>query len=91
MSKKQQATDAPKTCEECERWKEVKRKIRISDLLAEAIGAIEAKVRDKELKPTIGDYLKLLQMEQELGEEAPKEITVRWVEPETTSAESPET
>jgi hypothetical protein len=58
--------------------------------LAEAVGAIEAKVKGKELKPTIADYLKLLQMEQDYAEDTPKEITVRWVEPEATPPESTE-
>jgi hypothetical protein len=33
----------------------------------------------------MGEYLKLLQMEQEAEQEMPKEIKVTWVEPETTT------
>ena len=88
--KKQQIIAAPKTCEECDRWKEVKRKIRISNLLAAAAKAFEAKLKAKELKPTIGDYLKLLQMEHEIETEGPKDITVRWIEPAPTEAQSNE-
>jgi hypothetical protein len=76
---------APTTCEGCSRWKEVKRRIRISELLETSIKALETRLEAKELKPTIGDYLKLLQMEQEFAQESPKEIKVTWVEPPTAS------
>jgi hypothetical protein len=79
---------APKTCEGCSRWKELKRKIRVSELLAKAIAAFETRLDAKELKPTIGDYLKLLQMEQEIEQESPKEIKVTWVEPPAPSRET---
>ena len=35
----------------------------------------------------MGDYLKLLQMEQEIEEESPKEIKVTWVEPAPSEPE----
>lgn len=79
---------APKTCEGCSRWKEVKRKIRVAELLDKAIAAFETRMDAKELKPTIGDYLKLLQMEQEIEQESPKEIKVKWVEPPASSRET---
>ena len=75
------AKKAPTTCEGCERWGAVKRRIRISELLAKAMRTLESKIKEKELKPTVGDYLKLLQMEQEFEQETPKEIKVTWVEP----------
>ncbi len=79
-------TEAPKTCERCRHWKEIKRRMRVGDLLAEAVGAIEAKLKGKELKPTMGDYLKLLQLEQEFEKGEPKEVKVTWVEPEAASS-----
>jgi hypothetical protein len=75
------AKKAPTTCEGCERWGAVKRRIRISELLAKAMKTLESKIQEKELKPTVGDYLKLLQMEQEFEQGTPKEIKVTWVEP----------
>ena len=60
-------------------------RIRISDLLDEAIVGIEDRFKAKDFKPTMGDYLKLLQMEIELEQEEIKEIKVTWVEPTTTS------
>ncbi len=79
------AKKAPKTCEGCDRWHEVKRRIRISELLGKAMKTLEEKIANSELKPTVGDYLKLLQLEQEFEQEAPKEIKVTWVEPGKTS------
>ena len=35
-----------------------------------------------EFKPTLADFLRLVQLEKEIGEEEPKEIKVTWVEPE---------
>jgi hypothetical protein len=44
---------------------------------------VEQKLEEGDVKPTIGDYLRLLQYREEmkLGE-PPKEIRVTWVEPE---------
>ncbi len=34
-----------------------------------------------DFKPTLGDYVKLLQLEKEMEQGAPTEIRVTWVEP----------
>ena len=68
-------------CRDCSRWKEVKHRIKVSELLTTVISQFEA----KGLKPTMAEYLKLLQLEKEFEEDEPKEITVTWVEPEETS------
>ena len=60
-------------------------RIRISDLLEKAITGIEDRFAAKDFRPTMGDYLKLLQMEIELEQEEIKEIKVTWVEPPVTS------
>ena len=67
--------------------KNMSRRVRISGFLANAIKGIEQKIDDKELKPTIGDYMKLLQLERELDEDSPKEIKVTWIEPGPESSE----
>jgi hypothetical protein len=59
-------------------------RIRIADLLGKAIKGIEGRFADKDFKPTMGDYLKLLQMEIELKQEEVREVKVTWVEPPTT-------
>jgi hypothetical protein len=64
-------------------------RIRISDLLDKAIVGIEARLNAQDFKPTMGDYLKLLQMEIDLEQEEIREIKVTWVEPSVTS-DSPE-
>jgi hypothetical protein len=64
-------------------------RIRISDLLDKAIVGIEDRLKAQDFKPTMGDYLKLLQMEIDLEQEEIREIKVTWVEPAVTS-DSPE-
>ena len=41
-------------------------RVRISDLLDKAIVGIEDRIKAQDFKPTMGDYLKLLQMEIEI-------------------------
>jgi hypothetical protein len=77
---------ALKTCTECERWVEVKNKVRIHELLELAIRQFEAKINKQEYEPTVAEYVKLLQLEREIGQEdEPKEIKVTWVGPNATS------
>jgi hypothetical protein len=53
----------------------------LAGLLTKTLDAIEARLlSDTTLKPTLAEYLKLLQIERELEPELPREITVRWVE-----------
>jgi hypothetical protein len=68
------------SCEGCRRWKDVKNKMRIAELLGKA--AESFKGRESEFKPTLAEYLKLVQMEKEFEEEETREITVTWVEPD---------
>ena len=57
-------------------------KVRIKQLVEEAIEGIERRLSDEKAPPTIGDYLKVMQLQKEIEEDAPKEIKVTWVEPE---------
>lgn len=50
-------------------------------LVNKMIQSFEEKLEKKELKGTLGDFIRLLQLEKELEDEQPKEIEVRWVEP----------
>ncbi len=59
-------------------------RVRISDLLDKAIVGIEDWITANDYKPTVADYLKLLQMEIELEQEEIREIKVTWVEPSVT-------
>ena len=42
---------------------------------------IEEKLSGKDVKASLGDYIRLVQLQKELDEEAPREIKVTWVEP----------
>jgi len=65
-------------------------KTRIKSLVERAIGGIEKKLADESSPPTIGDYLKVMQLQKELeDEEAPKEIKITWVEPEKEMTPEP--
>ena len=76
---------AAKSCRECPHWQEMKQRLRISELLANAIAGIENRLKAEDFRPTLGDYLKLLQLEKEMEDVAPKEIRVTWVDPAMSS------
>lgn len=42
---------------------------------------VEKKLGGEDVKATLGDYIKLMQLQQELEEEEPRDITVTWVNP----------
>jgi hypothetical protein len=76
---------APKECRDCEQGQVRKDKVRVSDLISKAIEGFEKRVQEADFKMTVGDYLKLVQMEKEYEQEGAKEIRVTWVEPAATS------
>ena len=57
--------------------------LRIAKLVAEAISGIEKRLLNQKDPPTIGDYLKLMQLQKDIEHEQPREIKVTWVEPES--------
>jgi hypothetical protein len=75
------ATKTKTSCEGCKRWKEVKNKMRIAELLGKAAESFTAAKETGEFKPTLAEYLKLVQMEKEFEEDDVKEIKIKWVEP----------
>ena len=42
---------------------------------------VEKKLGGEDVKATLGDYIRLVQLQQELEEGEPRDITVSWVEP----------
>ena len=46
---------------------------------------VEKKLSGDEVKATLGDYIRLVQLQKELEEEQPREIKVTWVEPTETA------
>lgn len=81
MAKGKTQEKAPKSCEDCEHWTKVKNKLRVGTVLENVLKKMEEKLGTAEFKPSLADYLKLVQLEKEIGEEGPKEIRVTWVEP----------
>jgi hypothetical protein len=76
----------PNDCRDCERWPEVSEKVRIKELLGRVIEKFEDKIAKVEYEPTVAEYVKLLQLGREVGQEdQPKEIRVTWVVPNATS------
>jgi len=65
------------------------RRQKASAMVEKVLKTIEDKIGSAELKPTVGDYLRLLQFREEIEQdEQPKEIRVTWVETKGTESES---
>jgi hypothetical protein len=58
----------------------VPRTIKPERLVEKAIRGIANRIESDDMKATIGDLIRLLQLRQELETEQPKEIKVTWVE-----------
>ena len=78
---------APRDCKMCPRWREVRRQMGIASILKKAVKKFENKLEDERFQPTVAEYLKLVQIEQEYEKELnpPEEIRVTWVEPKSES------
>lgn len=50
--------------------------------MRQILQSLEQKLKGKELKATVGDYIRLLQREEEMGLQEPEEIRAGWVDPE---------
>ena len=48
---------------------------------------MEDKLSKDDVKATLGDYIRLVQLEKELKDEEPREIKVTWIEPAKTESE----
>ena len=48
------------------------------------ITELEGKIGKDQLKATVGDYIRLIQLERELTIEAAKEVRLEWKEPGTS-------
>jgi hypothetical protein len=49
--------------------------------------AVEKKMAAEDLKATLGDYIKLIQLQKEMTVETPSEIKVTWIEPKKRTGE----
>ena len=55
-------------------------------IVRKAIENIETRLGTQEIKPTVADLVRLLQIEKELETDEPREVRVRWVEPDETGS-----
>lgn len=88
MSKTESKPQEKQDCKKCGNWEAIREHVRVSELLDKAIASYDQKLRDKDFKPTIAEYLKLLQLEKELEDELQdSEVQVTWVGPDIASPE----
>ena len=57
-----------------------KREAQIVAALDKAIGRIQKRLADDDLKGSVADLVRMLQLRNELMETQPKTVTVRWVD-----------
>jgi hypothetical protein len=58
--------------------------------MREAIRLFEDKLKNGELKVTASEYIRLLELLQQVDEDKPREIRIRWVEQNETTESSTE-
>ena len=85
MAKGKKKGQAPQSCRDCERWPEVKGRIRVGESLRKVLAKMEAEMSKEEFRTTMADYLKLVQLEKDFDDNEAKEIRVTWVESTETS------
>lgn len=56
------------------------RLIKIAEAIDGAIENIRGKLTADDLKASVSDLVRLIQLRKELIEDAPKQVTVRWIE-----------
>ncbi len=55
---------------------------REGELIARAIKSVEERLKSAKLTPSIGDYIRLVQLQKDMGFQQPRQVTVTWIEPE---------
>jgi hypothetical protein len=86
MSKTESETYQKPDCKQCSNWEAIREHVRVLELLDKAIASYDEKLKDAEFKPTIAEYLKLLQLEKELEDDIrDTEVQVTWVGPDIVS------
>ena len=53
-----------------------------AEIVRDLLKSVEVKLGGPEVKVTLADYIRLVQLKKELDEDEPREIRVTWVEPE---------
>ena len=62
---------------------ESKKKKTQAAVVTKLLKNVEKKLGGEDVKATLGDYIRLVQLQQELEDEEPRDITVTWVEPKS--------
>lgn len=52
----------------------------ITETIDKAIGKIQAQLETNQLKPSVTDLVRLIQLRNELAGERPMDITARWID-----------
>jgi len=65
-----------------------KKKTADAMVIANLLKKVEEKLSGDDMKATLGDYIRLIQLQKEMDEDEPREIKVTWVEPEETESDS---
>ena len=52
-----------------------------AEVVRQMLKQVEEKLSKEDAKATLADYIRLVQLKNELEEEEPREIRVTWVEP----------
>lgn len=57
-----------------------------ADLIGAIIHKIENQLKDGNVKATVADYIRLLQLQKEYYGDEPRQVVVRWIEPTETES-----
>ena len=89
MAVKQQAKESDKTPKPESGGKKTKegrtKRESKAEMIENMIQQTWAKLKEKDSKATLGEFIRLLQLQREIEEDSPKEVRVTWVE--TAAAE----
>lgn len=59
-----------------------------AEVVEQILEKVEQRLCEGDVKATVADYIRLIQLQKELEEAEPGEITVRWVDPEKMESET---
>ena len=85
--KKSEKARPKRRCQDCPKTEAGKKK-KASEFVEKVLEKMEEKLEGDQIKPSVGDYLRLLQYREEMEADEPKEIRVTWVEPATGESET---
>lgn len=80
MKTKERKQSAEKTMTAKKKPQDTKRTTNQAELLEKAIQSVEDRLNSNQVKATFADLIRLLQMRKELASEAPRQITVTWID-----------